>query len=241
MPDGRTRSLWPLSARRRTRCKTGGRSRPPPSVGRRIRASVDGRSCRRGLLAAAVVDLPANAVGDLPDLLPVLVDHMHGIPGGDPAVPAGDVVLVVQALAVEASHDRADAAADLVNVGELTGDAASGSLVLALPRLDLLEQPKSEAGGTVSWPAGAILEAGRAVVPVAVHPLREGRARDVELGGALCDRPTSVEGFLDRAECSDRRQLSVSRGRGTSPLLRDGCFDTSHRAVQGPAPPSPPE
>src|SRR5699024_8758793 len=77
---------------------------------------------RQGLVAAAAVGPPAAAVGNLPDLLHVHVDHVHGVAGDDLPWAAqvlplrSDVPDPVQAQAVQPARHSPHAAADVVSV-----------------------------------------------------------------------------------------------------------------------------
>src|SRR5699024_2031313 len=87
---------------------------------------------RQGLGAAAAVGPPAAAVGNLPDLLHVHVDHVPGVAGDDLARPAqilalgSDVADPIQPEAVQPARHSPHAALNTVPFGELTSDPAGG-------------------------------------------------------------------------------------------------------------------
>ena len=198
-----------------------------------------------GLFAAAAVGPPAAAVGDLPDLLHVHVDHVARVAGDDLPWSAkvlavwGDVADPIQSEPVQPARHRSHATAEAVPVGELAGDTARGPLLRPSPGLDQLEHPDRETGRAVRWRAGVVLQAELAVLAEASDPFRERGAGDVELGGDVRDGATDLDDLRDSALSSDDGQWGITVVHGTGLFLRDGCFDTTHRAGQGPVPSSP--
>src|SRR5699024_3736995 len=177
--------------------------------------------------AVASVDLPADAVGDLPDLLHVDVDHVPGIAGGDRArltqVPSvgSDVADPVQAQAVPPPGHGPHAAVDPMASGAVTSDPAGGPLLFPPPVLDQLHHPPLQAGRAVRGGAGVLLEPGCTGSPVASDPLRERGASYVELRSDVRDRTTPREHLVDRTPPSDSRQWSITVGHGTGLLPAD--------------------
>lgn len=99
------------------------------------------------LFAAAAMDAPAAAVGDLADLLDVHVGYVARIADDDPlrlavALPARvDVSAAVEPQPVQPARDRAHAAVEAVTGGQFVGDAPSGPLMPTPPGLDHLDHP----------------------------------------------------------------------------------------------------
>ena len=195
---------------------------------------------------APPVGPPAATLAQLPDLLHVHVEHVSRVAGEDPPWPAevlpvgGDISYPVQSEALQPSRHRAHAAADPVAVSEFAGDPAGRPLPRPSPLLDQLHHWCWEAGGTVCWCAGVVLEAGRAGCSVAGYPLRERGAGDVELRGDVRDRSAALDHLGDGALSSEYGQRGVTVGHGTGLLPDGGCLDTTHRAGQGPVPSSSP-
>lgn len=180
-----------------------------------------------GGVAVAAVDLPAAAVGDLPDFLHVDVDHVPGVAGGDrprlaKVLPAGgEIADPVQAELVQPAGHGPHAAADVVTVGELPGDPTGRPLQLSSPVLDQLHHPSLHAGRAVCGSAGAVLEPRISVVAVAGDPFRQGRASDVELRGDVRDRTASVDHLVDSSLPSEHGQRGITMGHGTGLLPAD--------------------
>src|SRR5699024_2519657 len=157
-----------------------------------------------GLVAAAAVGPPAAAVGNLPDLLHVHVDHVPGVAGDDLPWAAqvlplrSDVPDPVQAQAVQPARHSPHAAAAVVSVGELAGDPAGGPPPLPPPVLDQRDYPGSEPRRALGGGAGAVLGAEDAVVARAGNPLRQRGPRDVELGRDMRDRAALSDHLVDR-------------------------------------------
>src|SRR5690625_1511292 len=185
---------------------------------------------RQGLVAAAAVGPPAAAVGNLPDLLHVHVDHVPGVAGDDLARPAqilalgSDVADPIQPEAVQPARHSPHAAADVVSVGELAGDPAGGPLPFPSPVLDQLDYPGSEPRRALGGGAGAVLEAEHAVVAIAGNSLRQRGPRDVELGRDMRDRAALSDHLVDRTLPSEHGQRGITVGHGTGPLPDDGCL-----------------
>lgn len=107
--------------------------------------------------------------------------------------------------------------------------------------LDEVDDLRRGLGGAVPAGAGAVLQAGLAMDPVAGHPLGHGGARDAGLGGDVGDGAGGLDA-LDQAQASSGRERGVTVGhRRRGPLSQIGCFTTTHPDPDGPHRPIRPQ
>ena len=111
---------------------------------------LEGALAGEGLFAAAAVCPSAAAIGDLPDLLHVNVDHVARVADDErPCLTEvlavrSDVFNSVQSEPVQPTRHCPKAAPDAEPVGELTSNPSSGPLLLSSPLLDQLPHPHGQ-------------------------------------------------------------------------------------------------
>ena len=185
---------------------------------------------RQCLLAAAALGPPAAAVGDLPDLLHVHVDHVPRIAGGDLPWSAqvfpvrSDVSDPVKAEPVQPAGHGPNSAVGVVPVGELAGDPSGRPLLHAPQVLDQLHPFRPQARRAVHRDAGAVLEPGRTASPVASDPLRDRGPGDVELRRDVRDQPVSLDHQSDGSLSTKHGPRGITVGHGMGLFLGDGRF-----------------
>jgi hypothetical protein len=139
---------------------------------------------------AAAEDAPAATVRHAAELLVVLVDERTRMAGHVADRSSGDAVAVVQAVEAGAPQDAVDGRA------RMTRERRQARRAVAAPGAGPDDRGRDLGGRPARRavrPRAAILDPGKAVGPIAAHPLVAGGAADAELFGDRRHRPAVDE------------------------------------------------